>query len=100
MNNKVLSVLSFVPIVNVVVAFYCAIMGFVRHKILKNFLGCALFATIISAFAIPRIIVTIVCSYFNLPIIDDIVTYTTLYISVSLGTFIWVKMLKLDNKKG
>ena len=99
MTNKVLRIFCFIPVINILVAFYCGIVGFIQQKILKNFLGCGIFAATIFAFAIPRIITTIVCSYLNLPFLSDIVTYTTLYISVTLGTFLWVNILKPGDKK-
>ena len=88
MSIKLLRILSFVPAANLFVIVYCFIKRLIAAQVLKAILRMLIWVGIMIAFAVVRAIVTIIFSTLGLPIVIDIVTYATLYISITAGALI------------
>lgn len=91
MTLKTLKILTFIPVLNLFVIIYCFIKRFTNSQAGKAIAKILIWVGIMIAFAIVRAIATVIFS--NLPIVVDIITYITLYISVTLGALLHISDL-------
>lgn len=95
-TNKILIILSFIPIVNIGEIVYFIIKGISLKKGKTLLISLFIFVGIMFLFAVLRAFATIILSFASLYHIVDIFTYFSIYVSFVISNLVFLKMKICD----